>query len=108
MSCSVTTCPLCSDQRVEIYVEGRNERMTASMVGSSRAEVSPGRILRCRGCRLGFRELRPSDTELAQLYQELDTRKYEAESRGRSRTARTHLSIVERYASKPGRILDVG
>ena len=105
---ALMTCPVCADRRVEIYVEGQNQRMTASMVGSSRAEVYPGRILRCRGCRLGFRELRPSDTDLAQLYQELDTQKYEAESRGRSRTARTHLSIVERYASKPGRILDVG
>jgi SAM-dependent methyltransferase len=108
MSLLLMACPICSDDRLEIYVEGQDQILAASMVGSSRTEVSPGRVLRCRGCRFGFRQFRPSDGHLAQLYQELDTRVYDAESMGRSRTAEVHFRLIESYVTKPGRILDVG
>ena len=94
--------------KLEIYVEGENKPIKASMVGSSRTTAGPGRIVRCLPCRFGFRELPPSDTDLAHLYQDMDTRVYEAETQGRAKTAAAHLSLVQTYARGQGRILDVG
>jgi SAM-dependent methyltransferase len=101
-------CPICSSKILEIYIKDQDQIITSSMLGSSRTEVSPGRILRCQSCRFGFRQARPSDAHLAQLYKQLDTRVYDSESEGRSRAAAGYLRIVERYASAPGRILDIG
>src|SRR5215813_9030701 len=101
-------CPLCSEKAFEVYIEDQDQAITSSALGSSRTELSPGRILRCHNCRFGFRQLRPSDEQLAQLYQELDTRVYESETEGRFRAAAGYLRIVERHVSAPGRILDVG
>jgi len=100
-------CPLCADADVEIYLDGPERKLAASALGPSREDVSPGRILRCRNCRLGFRRTRPGDTELSQLYGELNNELYEAEAGGRSRTALRHLRIVRQYASG-GRLLEVG
>lgn len=101
------SCPLCASADVGIYMEGHDRKMTASSLGPSRKDTSPGRILRCRACSLGFRQTRPGDEELSQLYSELDGEMYEAEARGRSNTALRHLRIVRQYSS-PGRLLEVG
>jgi SAM-dependent methyltransferase len=93
---------------VEIYVEDQERVITPSALGPSRTDVSPGRILRCQSCRFGFRQARPNDEELGQLYVQLDSGLYETESQGRSTTARRQLKIIERYARHPGRVLDVG
>src|SRR5215813_14392345 len=100
-------CPLCSEKALEVYIEDQDQTITSSALGSSRTEVSPGRILRCHNCRFGFRELRPSDEQLAQLYQHLDAQVYESENEGRFRAAAGYLQIVEGHVSAPGRILDI-
>lgn len=100
-------CPLCRSADLSVYLDGRDDTLDAASVGSSRQSVSPGRILRCRGCRFGFREARAAAHELAEIYRQMDSSVYEAELRGRARTARRHLAIVERYARR-GRILDAG
>jgi SAM-dependent methyltransferase len=82
--------------------------MTSHMVGSSRTEVSTGRILRCRECRFGFREMSSTETELVELYRHMDTRCFNAESKGRSKTAEAHLHIVQNHVRRKGRLLDVG
>ena len=101
-------CPLCSEKALEVYIEDQDQTITSSALGSSRTVVSPGRILRCHNCRFGFRQLRPSDEQLAQLYKDLDARVYESEIKGRFRAAAGYLRIVERHVSAPGRILDIG
>jgi SAM-dependent methyltransferase len=101
-------CPICSGKNLEIYMEDEERIITFSVLGPSRIDVSPGRILRCLSCRFGFRQARPSDEDLGRLYEQLDMELYEAESQGRSRTARRQLKVVERYARPPGRILDIG
>src|SRR5262245_28835094 len=101
-------CPLCSEKTLEVYIEDDDQTITTSALGSSRTLVSHGRILRCHNCRFGFRQLRPSDEQLAQLYHHLDTRIYESEAEGQFRAAAGYLRIVERYVSAPGRILDIG
>ena len=100
-------CPLCGDANVEIYLDGQDRTLSASALGPSRRDTSTGRILRCRICRFGFRQLRPGEVELSQLYSGLDENVYESEARGRSKTALRHLSIVQQY-SRPGRLLEVG
>jgi SAM-dependent methyltransferase len=100
-------CPLCSSSNTEIYIEDEDQKLSHAALGPSRRDVSPGRILRCRACRLGFRQMRAEDEELLQLYHKLDSSVYQLELRGRSKTAVQHLAIVHRYLS-PGRLLDVG
>jgi SAM-dependent methyltransferase len=100
-------CPVCGGGDPELYLEEGPERLEASAIGSSRRTVTPGRVLRCRECRLGFRQTRAGAAELAGLYRRMDTSMYEAELAGRRRTAARHLRIVERYAQR-GRLLDVG
>jgi SAM-dependent methyltransferase len=107
MATAQTVCPLCGSANPKLYLQGREHEWKSAALGPSRIDVSPGRILRCRSCDLGFRELRPKDEELAQLYSRLDDKVYESESRGRARTALRHLKIVRRYANS-GRLLDVG
>ena len=105
---SALACPLCHSSEVSVYLDAAEGGFDASAFGSSRKSVSPGRILRCRGCDFGFRQTRANAGKLADVYRRMDTRVYEAELRGRARTARQHLRIVARYARSPGRILDVG
>jgi SAM-dependent methyltransferase len=101
-------CPICLGKRLEIYLEDQEHAITSSALGPSRTEVSPGRILRCQECRFGFRQARPTDDQLGQLYDHLDSGLYESESQGRSMTALRQLKIIERYAKPPGRLLDIG
>lgn len=100
-------CPVCEATTTELYLDGEDQDLNASLIGSSREQTSPGRILRCCACGLGFRQVRSSPEELRNLYRQMDPRVYESELRGRNRTARKHLEIVERRV-RPGRILDVG
>ena len=100
-------CPICGDSNTGIYLDGTTASLSSSELGSSRKAVAPGRILRCKDCSFAFKEARSSDRDLATLYRELDGGVYESESRGRLRTARRHLKIVERFASR-GKLLDVG
>jgi len=104
---SALACPVCGAAEAEIYLECPDVALDTSVMGSSRQAVSPGRILRCRACRFGFRQMRSSSDELAELYRRMNTTVYDSELPGRTRTARVHLAIVERHAKK-GRILDVG
>lgn len=100
-------CPVCDSKSVELYLDGDEQDLDSSEIGSSRVRISPGRILRCRGCRFGFRQVRSSPEKLRDLYRQMDTGTYVAELEGRKRTARRHLEIVQRDA-QVGRILDVG
>ncbi|MBI4538192.1 MAG: class I SAM-dependent methyltransferase [Gemmatimonadetes bacterium] len=100
-------CPVCGSAGTRLYVDGEDRGLVPSSLGSSRTEVSPGRVLRCRTCELGFRQLRPSEEELARLYRRLDGSVYGLEEGARSRTAERHLAIVRHYV-RVGRLLDVG
>jgi 2-polyprenyl-3-methyl-5-hydroxy-6-metoxy-1,4-benzoquinol methylase len=77
------------------------------MMGSSRKDVSCGLVLRCVSCGFGFRANRTGESELAELYADLDITRYQSELRGRLATARRHLGIVQRHCS-PSHLLDVG
>ena len=101
-------CPLCYENNLESYRDGRDQSPKPSAFGSSRVEVFPGRILRCLTCCFGFSQLRPSDTELVEVYRNLNTRVYESETAGRLKTAAQEIKIVQRYVSKSGRLLDIG
>src|SRR5262245_28064718 len=101
------SCLLCASADLEIYLDGPERKLAASDLGPSRRDTDPGRILRCQVCRFGFRQTRPRDGELSQLYSELDNELYESEARGRAKTALRHLRIVRQYAS-PGSLLEVG
>jgi SAM-dependent methyltransferase len=103
----ILACPLCASGDVETYSNGEDRTLAASDLGSSRKDVSHGRIVRCRTCRFGFRALRPAEEEISTLYRELDASVYEKESLGRAKTAKRHLRIVQRY-TRTGRLLDVG
>jgi SAM-dependent methyltransferase len=105
MSC---VCPLCSAKALEVYLEDRGPALTLSALGPSRGDVSVGRILRCQSCHFAFRQTRPSDEQLTQLYEQLDIRLYESESEGRTRSARRQLPIVQRFVTPPGSVLDIG
>jgi len=99
-------CPVCEGPGAKVYLQDRVGSGSIE-VGSSRRNVSPGTIRRCGFCGFGFRQNRSSAETLNQLYQEMDTTVYESELAGRTRTARSHLSIVTEYLRR-GRILDVG
>jgi SAM-dependent methyltransferase len=100
-------CPVCEAKTTELYLDGEEQDLGVSVIGSSREYSFPGRILRCLACGFGFRQLRSSPEELQRLYRKMDPKVYESEVQGRNRTARKHLEIVEQHV-RPGRILDVG
>jgi 2-polyprenyl-3-methyl-5-hydroxy-6-metoxy-1,4-benzoquinol methylase len=107
MVANLPVCPLCASADVKIYMDGEDQRLTSSALGSSRTDVSHGRILRCQACSLGFRQMRPGNGQLSRLYYKLNSKVYDSELRGRLKTAARHLRIVHRYLS-PSRLLDVG
>jgi SAM-dependent methyltransferase len=100
-------CPVCAGAAPELYVAGEERRLSPTALGSSRTDLSPGRVLRCRVCGLGYRQTRPDEEQLARLYRALDGEVYEADGRGRAQTAARHLRIVRRERTT-GRLLDVG
>lgn len=107
MSQIAARCPLCGSDRIRLYLDGKDSQLEGAAVGSSRSQVSPGKILRCRACTFGFREMRPSEPELTELYRRLDVRVYESELAGRQRTAKRHFGIVKKFINS-GTILDIG
>ena len=92
---------------VEPYLESKGKTLSSEALGSSRTEVSHGRILRCRSCEFGFLQERLSENELAQLYRQLEGGVYESQAKGRQATARRHLRLLNRHARR-GELLDVG
>ena len=107
MSEIAARCPLCGSDRTKLYLDGEDSQLESAAVGSSRSQVSPGRVLRCRACTFGFREMRPSEEELTNLYRRLDVKVYESELAGRERTAKRHFGIVKKFVNS-GAILDIG
>jgi 2-polyprenyl-3-methyl-5-hydroxy-6-metoxy-1,4-benzoquinol methylase len=105
---AATECPVCGSSHTKLYLDGAPPALDNAAFGSSRTELSFGRILRCRDCGFGFAETRPAEDQLKRLYRQMDVAVYESEVQGRTRTARRHRKILQRYVSKPGRILDVG
>jgi 2-polyprenyl-3-methyl-5-hydroxy-6-metoxy-1,4-benzoquinol methylase len=104
---NATRCPVCDSSDLTVHIDAAEGVLTSAAIGSSRDDVSFGRVIRCQTCRFAFCQRRPSEDELASLYREMDVRVYEAETRGRKRTAEVEVAIVERHATV-GRILDVG
>lgn len=104
---SAVVCPVCKEATTQIYLDEEDVVLDSSAIGSSRRHISPGRILRCRSCRFGFRQMRSSPEQLRELYRQMDPTVYESELLGRKRTAKSHMQIVQRYLH-PGRLLDVG
>lgn len=100
-------CPVCSAGNLVVFLDGANENLDSSELGSSRKGVSPGRILRCRECGFGFRQSRFNQEELTDLYRKMDPKIYQEELRGRERTAERHMRIVDKTGLS-GRLLDVG
>jgi len=100
-------CPLCGAREAETYLESKGKTLSSEALGSSRIEVSCSRIVRCRNCEFGFLQERPSESELAQLYQRLESSVYEAQAKGRQATARRHLKLLNWHA-RCGELLDVG
>jgi len=101
-------CPVCGSSDLKLYLDGSRHSLDHTAFGSSRTDLSFGRILRCANCSLGFSETRPSEEQLKNLYGRLDATVYESETAGRIRTAQLHLKILNRYASRPGELLDIG
>lgn len=100
-------CPVCASTRSVLYLDDCDKELDGTSFGSSRTNVSHGRIVRCRNCGCGYRSMRPNPEELGSLYRRLDARVYHSESKGRLQTARRHYGIVQRFISS-GAILDVG
>lgn len=100
-------CLICGSTNVDIYLDETNEILESSAIGSSRTEFSPGRIMRCGSCGFAFRESRFNQKQLADLYRKMDPKVYQAELRGRDRTAELHLEILNR-SIRGGQLFDVG
>ena len=100
-------CLICGGTNVDIYLDESNEILESSAIGSSRTEFSPGRIMRCSGCGFAFRQSRFNQKQLAELYRKMDPKVYQAELRGRNRTAELHLEILSR-SIPGGQLFDVG
>jgi SAM-dependent methyltransferase len=100
-------CPVCGSRDVAIFLDGADATLDSSEFGSSRKTAGHGRILRCRNCRFGFSQFRPSDDQLSSLYRQMDNEVYDQELPGRTTTARRHLRLLQRFCP-PGRLLDVG
>jgi rubredoxin len=101
------SCPLCGEARTSIYMDGEDRKITAANVGSSRAALPFGQILRCNACSFVFRRYRPDDESLALLYREADDYVYESEANSRVRTAKRHARIVSSLCPSPGRLPQV-
>jgi len=101
-------CPICASENLRVFLDGEELELTPERIGSSRALLSYGRILRCNDCTFGFRQFRPSDEQLASLYAKADASVYEQEMAGRRWSAEKNAGIVLRHRAVPGRILDVG
>jgi len=104
---SAVACPVCKEDTTQIYLDQEDVALDVSTIGSSRQHILPGRILRCRSCRFGFRQMRSSPEQLRELYCQMNPTVYQSELRGRNRTAKSHLRIVQHHL-RSGRVLDVG
>lgn len=105
-------CPVCGAAETRLHLEDEDQTPEAfdpASFGSSRQEISPGRILRCNGCGFGFRQLRSNPDEMAEIYRKMDVGVYESETAGRRATAARHFNILKKFAAgQGGRVLDVG
>jgi 2-polyprenyl-3-methyl-5-hydroxy-6-metoxy-1,4-benzoquinol methylase len=105
---AISACPVCASSNATLYLDGPAYALDPYAFGSSRTKLAFGRIWRCADCGFGFSDPRPTDSQLRELYSQMDVAAYESETPGRVRTARRHHKILQRYAKRPGRILDIG
>jgi len=105
-------CPLCGGEDLRRFAEGErgvSAAADARSFGSSRPAIEPVRVLECRSCGLAFRDPRPGAGELEARYRMLRDELYVAEERGRRRSCRRSLRLLERHTpGRRGRLLDVG
>ncbi len=106
---SQTSCPVCGSGSTRLHLDDEEQALEPSSFGSSRTNITHGRILRCTECGFGFRQVRSNSAELAELYRRMDVGVYEAEAAGRAATAARHIQLLRRFHGGPcGKILDVG
>lgn len=105
---ATTACPVCTSSKATLYLDGPAHALDPAAFGSSRTKLAFGKIWRCADCGFGFSDSRPGDSQLRELYRQMDVAAYESETPGRVRTARRHQKILQRYANRPGRVLDIG
>jgi SAM-dependent methyltransferase len=101
------SCPMCGSQDIHVHIDAKGGTLSAEALGSSRTDVSHGKVLRCGACNFVFSEFRPPDEDLHVLYREMNPEVYEKEAPGRLRTAQRHLRLIQRFA-KGGNLIDVG
>ncbi|MBW2292060.1 MAG: class I SAM-dependent methyltransferase [Deltaproteobacteria bacterium] len=109
---SAPSCPVCESPDSVVYLEGdsmaeKSEATNAESAGANRSDERTGTVLRCKQCKLGFRESRPDEAALAKFYQEQDVEPYLSEIAGRRWTARRHWELVKPLMLR-GHVLDVG
>jgi SAM-dependent methyltransferase len=103
------SCPVCHSTNTRLHLDDEDHALDPPIFGSSRSKITHGRILRCIACGLGFRQLRSSPAEMAEIYSKMDVGVYESEAAGRKATAARHLRLLNRFATtSSGRVLDVG
>ncbi len=105
---ATSACPVCASCNATLYLDGPAHALDPAAFGSSRTKLAFGKIWRCSDCGLGFSDSRPSDAQLRELYRHMDVAAYESEAPGRVRTARRRRKILQRYANRSGKILDIG
>jgi hypothetical protein len=102
----LSACPLCGRSKVSVYLEGSEQRLSHSSLGSSRQSVLAGRAMRCEGCGLGFGEERRTEEDLALLYRDMDVGVCESELGRREWSAAKRLRLVRRHCAT-GRLLEI-
>jgi len=70
---TVGTCPVSGSTEVTLCRERGDLELDQRVLGPSRRDLSPGRVLRCRSCGIGFPATLPSEESLGRLYRDLDT-----------------------------------
>jgi SAM-dependent methyltransferase len=106
---SVSPCPVCGSLETDVYLAGENKVPQVSAMGSSRTDHSSGTINRCSVCGHAFRIMRPSASELAALYRDMESDVYEPETAQRTKTATLHFGRVKRRVHhRAPLLLDVG
>lgn len=102
-------CNICGGDDFDIFIEsGKASNSDERRFATTSSYVGNERIVKCRNCSLVYVNPRLRREEIVDGYAKADESTYVKESKARTQTFIKCMNEIEKYAKKPGKILDVG
>lgn len=103
------SCNICGSKEREVIIKpSRKVSDPTKIISASGGVMGTQQVVKCKSCGLCYVNPRIKPDIVVNSYSEADDSLYASQAEGRISTFKESLKLVEKYAKKKGRILDIG